>query len=57
VIRAWIACGAIGAAVLFLFETPVTLTIGVLLLLAFVALGVRIIAAPDFLAADADDGP
>jgi len=57
VIRAWIACGVVGAAVLFLFETPVTLTVGVVLLLAFVALGVRIIAAPDFLARDADDGP
>jgi hypothetical protein len=57
VIRAWIACGVVGAAVLFLFETPVTLTIGVVLLLTFVALGVRIIAAPEFLAGDADDGP
>ena len=56
--RAWIACGVVGAIVLFVFETPVTLTVGVILLLTFVALGVRVIASPDFLAGDRpDDGP
>lgn len=56
--RAWIACGVLGAALLFLFETPVTLTLGVIGLLLFVALGVRVIASPEFTAADRDeDGP
>jgi hypothetical protein len=57
VIRAWIACGVLGAGLLFLFETPVTLALGVLGLLAFVALGVAVIASPAFLAGDRDDDP
>jgi hypothetical protein len=54
VTRVWIACGVLGAALLFLFETPVTLTLGVILLLAFVGLGVAVIATPAFLEGDLD---
>jgi hypothetical protein len=52
--RAWIACGVLGVALLFPFDSPVTLLLGVLLLLAFVALGVLVIASPEFLAGDLD---
>ena len=53
--RAWIACGVLGAGLLFLFETPVTLALGVVLLLVFVGLGAAVIASPAFLAGDAED--
>jgi hypothetical protein len=52
--RAWIACGVLGVLLLVPFETPVTLALGVLFLLAFVALGVRVIASPEFLEGDLD---
>jgi hypothetical protein len=52
--RAWIACGVLGAALLLVFEFPVTLAAGVVLLLLFVGLGVAVIASPEFLAADLD---
>ncbi len=52
---AWLACGLLGAAVLVLFQEPFTLALGVFLLLAFVALGVRLIASPEFLEGDADE--
>jgi len=53
-IKAWIACGAIGAFLLFVFDRPVTLALGVAGLFAFVALGVLIIASPEFTAGDLD---
>ena len=54
--RAWIACGLLGAALLFPFHSPVTLALGVLLLLAFVGLRAAVVASPAFLADDRDDG-
>lgn len=53
---AWIASGVLGAGLLFPFESPVTLALGVVLLLVFVGLGVAVIASPAFLAGDLDDG-
>ena len=53
--RLWLASGAVGALLLFLFETPVTLTLGVTGLLLFVALGVVVIAAPGFVSGDDDE--
>jgi hypothetical protein len=44
----WIGLGVLGLALLVPFDTPVTLTLGVLCLLGFVAWGVAIIATPDF---------
>ena len=42
--RLWLASGAIGALLLFLFETPLTLTLGVV-----------VIAAPGFVSGDDDE--
>jgi hypothetical protein len=53
--RIWLAIGILAAAVLVAFETPVTLAIGVLGLLTFVAIGVMLIASPPFLERDDDD--
>ena len=50
--RLWIACGVLGAGLLFVFKAPLTLLLGILGLLAFVALGVLVIAAPGFVADD-----
>jgi O-antigen ligase len=52
----WLALGAVGAIVLVVFDTPVTLTVGVLALIAFVACGVALIASPEFLSGEDDDG-
>lgn len=43
---------AVGAAVLFFFETPVTLTAGILILIASMVSGVFTTATPAFLAGD-----
>jgi hypothetical protein len=43
---------AVGASVLFLFETTVTLTAGILILLASIVSGVFATATPEFLAGD-----
>jgi hypothetical protein len=53
--RVWLAIGILAAAVLVAFETPVTLVIGVLGLLAFVAIGIVLVAAPPFLERDSED--
>jgi ABC-type enterochelin transport system permease subunit len=53
--RLWLVSGAVGALLLFLFEAPLTLTLGVIGLLVFVALGVLVIAAPGFVAGDDDE--
>ena len=42
----WLALGVVGALVLVPFDSPVTLTLGVLCLVAFVAWGVFLIATP-----------
>ena len=54
--RVWIALLAVGLAVMIPFEETVTLALGVACLLAFVALGVFLIADPAGLLDDeADD--
>jgi hypothetical protein len=54
---AWLGLGVLGIVLLVPFKAPLTLLLGVLLLLAFVAVGVFLIASPGFLAADQDDEP
>jgi hypothetical protein len=49
-----LACFAIGAILLLLSEPTPVRVIGALFLLAFVVLGVRAIATPEFLAGDPD---
>lgn len=46
---------AVGAVVLFFFETPVTLTAGVLILVASIVSGIFATATPAFLAGDEGD--
>lgn len=53
---AWLVLGLLGVALLVPFESPVTLTAGVLLLVCFVATGVALIASPEFVEGDGDDG-
>jgi hypothetical protein len=50
-----IACFVLGAGLLFPFESPVTILLGVLLLVAFVVTGVFVLASPDALARDPED--
>ena len=54
-LRATLTAFALGAGLLVPFETTVTLTAGVLLLFAFVVLGVFTIASPDYLARAQDE--
>ena len=49
-----VACGLLGVALLIPFESPVTLTLGVLLLLAFIVVGAFAVAEPGFLDGDRD---
>jgi hypothetical protein len=49
------ACFSLGVLVMVPFESPVTLTLGVLLLFASIVVGVFAIATPAFLSADRDD--
>ena len=53
--RAALGCFALGAALLFPFDTTVTILLGVLLLLASIVIGVFALATPERLAADPDD--
>ena len=54
----WIALLVIGLALMIPFEETVTLALGIACLLAFIALGVFLIADPaGLLEADADDEP
>jgi len=53
-LRVTLTTFALGAGLLVPFETTVTLTAGVVLLFAFVVLGVFTIASPDYLARDPD---
>jgi hypothetical protein len=57
--RAALACLIVGSALIFPFEYALTLTLGVLVLLAFVVLGTLAIATPEYLAqrAGGDDAP
>jgi hypothetical protein len=53
---AWtVAAFVLGAGLLLVFDHPVTLALGVLLLFAFIVLGVFTIADPGYLAGGADD--
>ena len=51
---ATVAAFVFGAGLLFAFEKAVTLAVGVMLLFAFVVLGVFAIASPEYLARAAD---
>jgi hypothetical protein len=53
---AWLALGVLGVALLVPFDRPVTLALGVLCLVAFVAWGTWLIATPEFLAEEEDRG-
>jgi hypothetical protein len=52
--RAALACFIVGVALIFPFEYALTLTLGVLALLAFVVLGTFAIVTPDHLGARPD---
>jgi hypothetical protein len=47
---------AVGAAVLFFFDHTVTLTAGILILLASIVSGIFATATPEFLAGEREDG-
>ena len=47
-----LALFVVGAALLFPFESPVTLVCGILLLLAWIVVGVFALASPERLAGD-----
>ena len=51
-----IACFVLGAGLLFPFESTVTILLGVLLLAAFVVCGVFVLASPEALARDPEEG-
>ncbi|HET8819954.1 MAG TPA: hypothetical protein VFM57_00265 [Thermoleophilaceae bacterium] len=51
-----IACFVLGTGLLFPFESTVTILLGVLLLVAFIVLGVFALATPQALARDPGDG-
>jgi hypothetical protein len=53
---ATIACFALGAGLLFPFEETLTILAGVLLLAAGVVCGVFVLASPEALAREPDDG-
>ncbi|HEX8856466.1 MAG TPA: hypothetical protein VF752_12790 [Thermoleophilaceae bacterium] len=53
--RGWLALGALGVALLVPFEFPVTVTLGIIALLGFVAWGVFLIATPEFLRRGEDE--
>jgi hypothetical protein len=51
-----IVCFVLGAGLLFPFESMVTILLGVLLLVAFVVCGVFVLASPEALARDPEEG-
>lgn len=53
--RAAVACGLAGAALMLGVESPAALAAGVLLLVAFVVLGMLRIASPEYLARGPED--
>jgi hypothetical protein len=60
----WIACGVVGVILLIPFSSEAVLAAGAGLMIVFVALGVFIVASPEFLERDAataedrvEDGP
>jgi hypothetical protein len=54
--KAAAACFVLGAGLLFPFKETLTILAGVLLLVAFVVCGVFVLASPDALAREPDDG-
>jgi hypothetical protein len=56
-VTAALACFAIGAGLLLVFDKAVTLALGIALLLAFIVLGVFAIASPEYLAREPDEPP
>ena len=48
-LQATLACLVIGGGLLFMFDVPATLTLGVVLLVAFMVLGLFTIATPAYL--------
>ena len=54
-VAATIAAFVLGAGLLVAFDKPLTLAAGILLLFAFVVLGVFTIASPDYLARAPDE--
>ena len=53
----WLGLGVLGVVLLVPFDAPVTLALGVLCLLGFVAWGVAIIASPGFTREDQERTP
>lgn len=51
-----IACFVLGAGLLFPFDSTVTILLGVLMLAAFVVFGVFVLASPEALARDPEEG-
>jgi hypothetical protein len=54
--KAAAACFVLGAGLLFPFDSTFTILAGVLLLVAFVVCGVLVLASPEALAREPDDG-
>ena len=47
-----VVCGVLGVVLLIPFESPVTLTLGVLFLFAFIVVGTFAVAGPGFVDGD-----
>ena len=54
---ATLVTGFLGVALMIPFEGPLTRTLGTTCLIAFVVLGALLIASPEFLSQDEEDGP
>lgn len=51
-------CGALGAAITFVFDATLPRIVGLLLLFAFIVCGTFLVASPEFVERDGDeDGP
>jgi hypothetical protein len=50
--RLWVALGLLGAGLLVPFEEPVPVALGVVCLIAFVGVGLAVIASPAFTRGD-----
>jgi uncharacterized membrane protein YdcZ (DUF606 family) len=54
---ATLVAGFLGVALMIPFEGPLTRTLGTTFLIAFVVLGSLLIASPEFLSQDEEEGP
>jgi uncharacterized protein (DUF58 family) len=52
---AWLALAVAGVLLLIPFESPIAIALGILLLLAFVVVGVFLVATPEFLEGPRDE--